>query len=102
MNDDVYGPQPEQESTAFQDLGREMREAGQRLLDRDEREAAGDAPDLRSELVALLNKHSRENVSNTPDFILRDFMWHCLKAFEAGVNQRDNWYNIDPQPRPVC
>jgi len=59
---------------------------------------AEDAPDLRSELTTLLNKHSRENVSNTPDFILRDYIWNCLKAFEASVKQRDDWYGISPSP----
>ena len=50
---------------------------------------AQDALDFKSELVSLLNRYSRENVSNTPDFILRDFMWDSLKAFERGVQCRE-------------
>ena len=57
-----------------------------------------DASDLRSELTSLLNKFSRENVSNTPDFILRNFIWDSLKAFERGVRERDEWYEISPEP----
>lgn len=57
-----------------------------------------DSPDLRTELVSLLNLYSRENVSNTPDFILRDYMLNALKAFERGVKRRDQWYDINPEP----
>ena len=51
----------------------------------------GDAPDLRTELCELLNRYSRENISNTPDFILRDYLFDCLKAFERGVQLRDEF-----------
>jgi hypothetical protein len=51
----------------------------------------GDSPDLRTELCELLNRYSRENVSNTPDFILRDYMFDCLNAFERGIQRRDQW-----------
>lgn len=57
------------------------------------------ATDLRSELTSLLNRFSRENVSNTPDCIIRDYMWDCLKAFERATIQRDAWYGIKPEPR---
>lgn len=57
-----------------------------------------DSEDLRTALSSLLNKYSRENVSNTADWILRDFLWDCLKAFERGVGQRDDWYGIRPEP----
>jgi len=44
------------------------------------------------ELRELLNKHSREGQSNTPDFLLRDFIVGCLEAFEKTVRQREAWY----------
>ena len=56
------------------------------------------ATDLRSELTSLLNRFSRENVSNTPDWILRDYMWNCLKSFERATTQRDAWYGMKPAP----
>ncbi len=55
-----------------------------------------DSSDLKSELITLLNRYSRENVSDTPDFILRDYMWDSLKAFERGVKRRDQWYGHKP------
>lgn len=57
-----------------------------------------DTPDLRSELQSLLNKHSRENGSNTPDFILAQFLMSCLDAYDAAVRTRDTWYNFFPRP----
>lgn len=33
------------------------------------------------ELKELINKHSKENESNTPDFILAQFLNSCLEAF---------------------
>ena len=44
------------------------------------------------ELCALINHHSRENESDTPDFILADYMMNCLKAFERATIMRSLWY----------
>lgn len=41
------------------------------------------------ELAALLNRHSMENGSNTPDFILAGFLRDCLRAFDEAVPWRD-------------
>jgi hypothetical protein len=49
-------------------------------------------------LKELLNKGCRENESNTPDFILAEFMMACLEAFEEGIKARDKWYGIAPKP----
>lgn len=54
-----------------------------------------DRKDLRSELCDLLNRHSREDVSDTPDFILRDFMLDALKSFEKAVNRREECGTVD-------
>ncbi len=59
---------------------------------------AKDAPDFRSGLVDLLNKFSRENMSNTPDWILRNYLCSCLDTFDTAVQQRDRWYGIKPEP----
>lgn len=62
------------------------------------------------ELTALLNRHSRENASNTPDFILATYLNRCLDAFNQAVGERADWYGrmdspaslvaslIDPDP----
>ena len=50
------------------------------------------------ELASLLNKYSRENASNTPDFILAMYLEACLLAFDAAVQQRETWYGRDSRP----
>jgi hypothetical protein len=47
---------------------------------------------LRSELKSLLNRHSAESPSNTPDHILADYLVHCLDAFNYAVRHRADWY----------
>lgn len=47
---------------------------------------------LAPELAALLNRHSRENASNTPDFILAEYMLTCLAAFEHASRKRETWF----------
>lgn len=45
--------------------------------------------DLSRELQSLLNRHSIENESDTPDFILAEFMLNALNAYTTAVNQRE-------------
>jgi hypothetical protein len=47
---------------------------------------------LKTELQQLLNRYSRENMSDTPDYILAEFLMGCLTAFEAATQKRDSWY----------
>lgn len=47
--------------------------------------------ELTGELAALLNRHSGENVSGTPDFILAEFLLDILKAFDTAVVKRADW-----------
>ena len=48
--------------------------------------------DLANELKGILNAASRENASETPDFILAEYMLSCLEAFETGVRAREEWH----------
>lgn len=48
--------------------------------------------DFREELQELLNRHSKENTSNTPDYILRRYLTDCLDAFDRAVNDREDHY----------
>jgi hypothetical protein len=50
------------------------------------------------ELAELINKHSQENASNTPDYILAQYLQGCLGAFETAVQQRETWHGRDPRP----
>jgi hypothetical protein len=47
---------------------------------------------FRAELEELINRHSRENGSNTPDFILANYLDNCLVAFDQAVTHREKWY----------
>jgi hypothetical protein len=44
------------------------------------------------ELRNLLNRYSIENDSNTPDFILAEYLLSCLETFNTIVMQRSKWY----------
>jgi len=44
------------------------------------------------ELENLINKHSRENTSNTPDYILANYLTDCLDAFNQAIYKRETWY----------
>lgn len=50
------------------------------------------------ELTHLINKHSQENESNTPDFILAIYLKGCLATFSEAIQLRENWYGRDPRP----
>jgi hypothetical protein len=44
------------------------------------------------ELSSLLNRYSKENGSNTPDFLLASYLTGCLHTFNSIVNAREEWY----------
>ncbi len=46
---------------------------------------------FKTDLQSLLNAHSMENASGTPDFILAEYLFACLRAFEAASNDRSAW-----------
>lgn len=50
---------------------------------------------LRMRLTSLLNEEGRENVSDTPDFILARVMMDALVAFERATSQRERWWRIE-------
>jgi len=48
---------------------------------------------FQQELISLLNKNSKENDSDTPDFILAEFIMDALNSFNNAVNARTTWYD---------
>ena len=58
----------------------------------------GQSSNLWDEVQSLLNRHSRENKSQTPDFILAQYLASALEAYEQAVNSRDSWYSITQSP----
>jgi len=53
---------------------------------------------FQKEIESVLNRYSRENASNTPDFILAQYLTSCLAAWNTGVQQRETWYGRDGRP----
>jgi len=53
---------------------------------------------LGNELEELLNRACEENESNTPDFILADYLIACLFAFNQATKARDHWYGVHLEP----
>lgn len=47
---------------------------------------------FREELAALINRNSLENRSNTPDFILAEYLLGCLDAYDKATRERTHWY----------
>lgn len=45
-----------------------------------------------SELTDVINRYSKENGSNTPDFILAEYLTACLEAFNSCSKAREKWY----------
>lgn len=50
---------------------------------------------LERELASVLNKHSAENGSNTPDFILAEYLISCLKAYNVATKSCRAWQGVD-------
>lgn len=46
------------------------------------------------ELQHLINKHCRENESDTPDFILAEYLAECLSVYAKCILKRDKWYGF--------
>jgi len=62
-----------------------------RIADAEQRQ--NEAPEsFKQELAALINRRSLENDSDTPDFILADFLQGMLEQWNAAVAKRAEWY----------
>jgi len=49
-------------------------------------------PEFKKELTFIINKYSLENDSDTPDFILAEYLISCLESFNKSCNKRSEWY----------
>ena len=61
-----------------------------------------DRIEFERELTGVLNRFSQENASNTPDFILAQFLLGFLAAWNQGVQQRETWYGRDARPCSIA
>lgn len=53
--------------------------------------------DFVKDLAALINTHSIENISNTPDWILADYLVDCLDNYHKIDTAKKRYY----QPAPT-
>lgn len=51
--------------------------------------------EFQEELQKLINRYSQESGSDTPDWILAEYLTSCLAAFDAAVTKREQWYGRD-------
>ena len=47
---------------------------------------------LLQDFASAINKVSAENNSNTPDFIIANYLVMCLETFDHITNMRGEWY----------
>lgn len=47
---------------------------------------------FRQDITTAINRASKENGSNTPDFILAQYLEDCLVAFDKASRHREQWY----------
>jgi len=43
---------------------------------------------FQEELENLINRHSKESASNTPDYVLAKYLNNCLEAFDQAIQMR--------------
>lgn len=53
---------------------------------------------LERDIAAAINKHSAENGSNTPDWIIAEYLVRCLGALDGAVTAREKWYGCEHSP----
>ena len=49
-------------------------------------------PAFRKELEILINRYSMENGSNTPDFLLAEYLVMQLHLWDQFVTRREEWF----------
>lgn len=55
-------------------------------------------PTFAQKLTVLLNENNKENGSNTPDFVLAEYLTNCLGNFEAATKAREKFYGVSSRP----
>lgn len=53
--------------------------------------------EFEKDIQTLINRHSMENGSDTPDFILAKYLKGCLDTYNATVTAREKWYGRAPK-----
>lgn len=54
---------------------------------------------FKEELRQVINRFSMENGSDTPDFVLTEYLYDCLMNFNKATISRDLYYNPPKQEK---
>jgi len=95
MSDDIRIPRPGEWCPCGQH-GMPHREKDHELLSKGGNVVA--KPVFEEALRGLLNSYSKENDSNTPDFILANYIHRCLETWAITTRERERWYGVRHQP----
>lgn len=79
-------------------LGDERPDRVDPILDNPIRDQPPGEPGFAQQLAALVNRYSLESASNTPDFILAEYLCKMLIAYEETVQRRAEWYGRMDRP----
>jgi len=52
-------------------------------------------PTFQKQLEDLINANCEENASDTPDFILGQYLQDCLDAYNKAVRDRREWHSTE-------
>lgn len=50
------------------------------------------AEPFKEALIRLIHRYSLEGDSDTPDFLLADYLVQCLALWNVAIAQREAWY----------
>lgn len=53
-------------------------------------------PTFRKELTSLINKYCKENESDTPDFLLAEYIDDMVEVYTSVIRKRDKWFGFEP------
>ena len=81
----------EADNRTIANLGKRLEEATKRVED-------AERDEFRNDLEGVINRHSMENGSNTPDFMLADYLIKCLHDLDKVINNRASWYGRFDRP----
>ncbi len=52
-------------------------------------------PTFEQAIAEVINRYSKENENDTPDYILAQYVSDCLQAYKKAINLRDSWFQVD-------
>ena len=52
---------------------------------------------FKKDLERIINCNSIENGSDTPDWMLADYLMGCLEIYENTIKEREKWYGRPPK-----